>query len=53
MTELSRDQRKYLFEGQNREELGKYLVENIVLDRAKNSMYFLKSSVGEPPDAPQ
>ena len=50
MAELRRDQRQYLFEAQHREELGKYLVENIVLDQAKNSMFFLKSAVAEPPD---
>ena len=50
MAELDKDEKRYLFEGQNREELGKYLVENVVLDKTKNSMFFLKSSVGEPPD---
>ena len=49
--ELSKDQKRYLFEAQNREELGKYLIENIVLDKQRNTMFFLKSSI-EPPANP-
>ena len=47
--ELNKDQKRYLFEAQNRGELGKYLIENIVLDKQKNTMFFLKSSL-DPPD---
>ena len=31
--ELNKDQKRYLFEAQNRGELGKYLIENIVFDK--------------------
>ena len=47
--ELNKDQKRYLFEAQNRGDLGKYLIENIALDKQKNTMFFLKSSL-DPPD---
>ena len=43
---LKEDKKSHLIEGQNREELGKYLVENILVDHSQNAMMLLKSQVG-------
>lgn len=43
---LKQDKKSYLMEGQNREDLGKYLVENILVDHSQNAMMLLKSQVG-------
>lgn len=51
-TYLKTDKKLFLLEAQNREDLGKYLVENIMIDEARNAMMLLKSnfdSDSEPP----
>lgn len=48
---LHTDKKTHLMDGQQREELGKYLVENILIDESKNAMMLLKSQTG-PAGAP-
>lgn len=40
---LQKDKKTFLIEAQHREDLGKYLVENILVDESKNAMMLLKS----------
>lgn len=40
---LFTDKKTHLMDGPQREELGKYLVENILIDESKNAMMLLKS----------
>lgn len=40
---LQKDKKSHLLEGQAREELGKYLVENLLIDESKNFMMLLQS----------
>lgn len=38
---LRTDKKSYLMEGQNREEMGKYLIENILIEKQKQSAMML------------
>lgn len=43
---LRTDKKNHLLEVHNREELGKYLVENILVDVSNKAMMLLKSQLG-------
>ena len=38
---LRTDKKSYLMEGQNREEMGKYLIENVLIEKQKQSAMML------------
>ena len=38
---LRKDKKSFLMEGQNREEMGKYLIENILIEKQKQSSMML------------
>ena len=42
--ELEKDRKNHLLEGQNREKLARYLVENSFYDEKLEQIYFLRSS---------
>ena len=49
---LKEDKKTFLIEPQNREDLGKYLVENLLVDESKNAMLLLKSQLEFENDPP-
>ena len=50
---LKEDKKTFLIEPQNREDLGKYLIENILVDESKNAMMLLKSQLEFDNDPPK
>lgn len=56
--ELEKDRKNHLLEGQNREKLARYLVENSFYDEKLEQIYFLRSSatlneIDDDMDAPE
>ena len=49
---LKTDKKTFLIEPQNKDDLGKYLVENLLVDESKNSMMLLKSQLEYENDPP-